>query len=77
METLEEKLVGKQFRYKSKYGLSDWVGVISKVGYSHTIIQDENRDNISLGGIGYEVRIMVKSKSNYNHYYLDEIIILR
>ena len=40
MEDLKEKLVGKRFKYKSKHGLSEWVGVISKVGYSHTTVYD-------------------------------------
>ena len=28
---MKNELIGKKFRYESKYGLSDWVGVVNKV----------------------------------------------
>lgn len=59
-------LIGKQFKYKSKHGLSDWTDTIK----SYTIIPD-----ITIN-VGYTLSIIVYATNSYNYYKLNEIIIL-
>ncbi len=65
------ELIGKKFRYKSKHGLSNWIGQIKEWFILWTIIGDVNNCE------ELEIKPVIKIISNSNSIYLlDEIKIV-
>jgi hypothetical protein len=81
------QFVGKKFKYKGKYGLSNWTDTVKSVSYRHSIVFDKpfkifvpkrgeefKAEKINVVGFKYELYV-ISSRSGH-HYELEDCVFI-